>query len=106
MPELDYDKVKANINLIHQALEDSDMGEVSTHLLTLQKQLQATPHIVDILLPEDIGVLVNAERARMKEDILLQSMPKKRSGTRKRSTKKQAVLNLEGLKKLDLGEDW
>jgi len=106
MANIDYDTVKSNINLIHQALADSDMGEVETHLLTLQKQLQATPHLVDMLMPEDLGVLVTAERKRMKEDILLQSMPKKRGSTGTRRKKKQAILNLEGLKKLDLGDDW
>jgi len=106
MAELDYGMVKSNIDLIHQALEDSDMGEVETHLLVLQKQLQSTPHLVDMLMPEDLGVLVTAERKRMTEDILLQSMPKKRAPSRKASKSKQAVLNLKGLDKLDLGDDW
>jgi len=103
--ELDYTKVQSNIDKIQQALEESDMGQVSTHLLVLQKQLQATPHLVDMLLPEDIGVLVTAERKRMTEDILLQSMPKVRKGAGTRKKKPQAVLNLSGLAKLDLG-DW
>lgn len=106
MPELDHNKVRQNLDAIQQALADTDMEQVSEHLYVLQKQLQATPHLVDMLLPEDIGILVTAERKRMKEDILLQSMPKKRAGTRKTAGKKTAVLNLAGLKKLDLGDDW
>lgn len=96
---LDYDKVKGNINRISQALADSDMGEVSTHLLVLQQQLQGAPHLVDMLHPEDIGVLVTAERRRMTEDILAQSMPKKRVSRKK----PQTVLNLANLD-LDLGD--
>jgi len=95
--ELDYDKVKTGLNTILQALEDSDMGQVETHLLVLQKQLQATPHLVDMLMPEDIGVLVTAERKRMKEDILLQSMPKVKKGAGKRKQKTLPKLNLASL---------
>jgi len=101
-----YDKIKENLNRVQQALDNSDMGEVSTHLLVLQKQLQATPHLVDMLLPEDIGVLVTAERKRMTEDILAQSMPKTRAGgAGKRKPKKAPlVLNLAALDKLDTSD--
>ena len=101
---LNMDKVRNKIQDIHQALEDSDMGEVETHMMTLQKMLQATPHIVDVLLPEDIGVMVTAERKRMKEDILAASIPTKRASTRKRKPKVQ--LDMNRIQSLDLGDDW
>jgi len=97
--------VKTLINKINDALLESDMGEVEEHLLTLQQQLNDTPHLVDMLLPEDIGVLVTAERKRMQQDILLQSLPatrKKKAPAKKKVTK--AKVNLDNLD-LDLS-DW
>jgi len=101
-----YDEIKQNLNRVQQALENSDMGEINTHLLILQKQLQATPHLVDMMLPEDIGVLVNAERKRMTQDILLESMPKTRKGgAGKRRAKKPTIqLDLASLSKIDASD--
>jgi len=102
---MSIEQVKLLINRVSESLEASDMGEVEEHLLTLQHQLNTTPHLVDMLLPEDIGVLVTAERKRMKQDILLQSLP----STRKKSTAKKkpsakSKLDLSKVK-LDLS-DW
>ena len=102
MSQLDYEKVTVGLGKIEQALADSDMGEVSTHLLTLQRQLQGTPHLVDMLLPADIGTLVKAERARMTNDILADT-GKKRT-TRKPAAKRIPKLNIKNLDDQDLGD--
>jgi len=65
--------LQQNLTRLKQALESSEMGEVETHLLTLQKQLYTTPHLVDMLLPEEIGLLVAAERKRCTTDMLAAS---------------------------------
>jgi hypothetical protein len=52
------------------------MGDVQGHMQVLQHELQSTEYLVDMLQPEDIGLLVKAQRVMMEEDILLNSAPK------------------------------
>jgi len=84
--------LETNLNRLKAALDTSDMEQVETHLLVLQDQLQKAPHLVDMLLPEDIGLLVSAERTRCTEEILAASKPKKRA-SKPRKTKAAVTLD-------------
>jgi len=101
--------LQRNLDRLNAALDGSDMGEVSTHLLVLQKQLHDTPHLVDMLLPEDIGLLVMAERKRCAKDMLEASMPKKRVSKAKpkaKSVPKSKMSHDELLKELEGLDDF
>lgn len=101
MSQVDFEKVEASIGKLEQALADDDLPQIGTQLMIVQKELQATPYLVDMLKPEDIGVLIGAERKRMDEDILADTAPKKKA-TRK---KKAVAINLKDLES-NLADDF
>jgi len=97
------ESLQQNLDRLRTTLEHSEMGEVETHLLVLQEQLKQAPHLVDMLLPEDIGLLVSAERKRCATDMLTASMPKARvkrapaKAKTKPMTRQEVLKELEGL---------
>lgn len=76
-------KIKQQLTMVDDALQATPMGDVRGHMNVLQKELQSSTYLVDLLLPEDIGLLVLAERKLMETDILQATTPKKRASTKK-----------------------
>jgi len=73
---VDTTTLQDQLDHLLSALQSTPMGDVQGHMQVLQHELQSTEYLVDMLQPEDIGLLVKAQRVMMEEDILLNSAPK------------------------------
>jgi len=88
-------KVQQRITDIDTALVASNMGDVKNHMSLLQQELQSTPYLANLLKPEELGILVMAERRQMEEDILASSV---------RAKPKSKKVKLGDLATMDLGD--
>lgn len=78
-------KISEALDKIKLALDglsnDPLIPNLSEQLMIVQKELQSTEYLADVLEPQDIGLLVKAVRSKMKEDILLLSATKTKKST-------------------------
>jgi len=90
--------VQQRICDIDSALTASNMGDVKNHMSLLQRDLQATPYLANILKPQELGILIRAERQQMEDDILAST------ARAKPKAKAQPKLKLDDLANADLGD--
>jgi len=79
IPPNNMSVIQQQLTMIAAALEATPMGDVAGHMNVLQAELQGTEYLVDMLEPEDLGLMVLAQRKLMETDILAKTKPKSRS---------------------------
>ena len=80
-------KTLEEINAIISQDTGVDTEKLKDAMLHVKKALHEAPHLVDFLLPEDIGIMVAAIRRQQHEDFLAMDAKKGTSGTTRRRTR-------------------
>ena len=83
LPANDMVVIQTQLIMVREALEETPIGDVAGHMNVLQAELQGTEYLVDMLEPEDLGLMVLAQRKLMETDILAKKKPKSRAKPKK-----------------------